>query len=39
MLFRKSVLIIKNRYAAESAGFTVGSGTPQAQTPVGKPCN
>ena len=30
---------IKNRYAAESAGFTVGSGTPQAQTPVGKPCN
>ena len=30
---------IKNRYAAESAGFTVGSGNPQAQTPVGKPCN
>jgi hypothetical protein len=30
---------IKNRYAAEAVGFTVGSGTPQAQTPVGKPCN
>ena len=30
---------IKNRYAAEAVRFTVGSGTPQAQTPVGKPCN
>ncbi|WP_158728511.1 MULTISPECIES: hypothetical protein [unclassified Flavobacterium] len=30
---------IKNRYAAEAVGFTVGSGTPQEQKPVGKPCN
>lgn len=30
---------IKNRYAAEAVGFTVGSGTPQEQTPIGKPCN
>ena len=29
----------KNRYAAEAVGFTVGSGTPQEQTPIGKPCN
>ena len=30
---------ITNRYNAESTGHSVGDGTPNAQTPVGKPCN
>lgn len=30
---------ITNRYKAESTGRSVGDGTPNAQTPVGKPCN
>jgi hypothetical protein len=30
---------ITNRYNAESTGRSVGDGTPQAQIPVGKPCN
>ena len=30
---------ITNRYKAESTGHSIGDGTPDAQTPVGKPCN
>jgi hypothetical protein len=30
---------ILNRYKAESSGHAVGQGTPNVQTPVGKPCN
>lgn len=30
---------IKNRYQAESTGHAIGDGTPNAQSPVGKPCN
>jgi hypothetical protein len=31
-------LRIENRYASEQTGHSVGDGTPQAQTPLGKPC-
>jgi hypothetical protein len=34
----ESIRII-NRFGAESSGRTVGSGTPNVQAPVGKPCN
>lgn len=30
---------IINRYKAESSGHAVEQGTPNVQTPVGKPCN
>jgi hypothetical protein len=31
-------LRIENRYASEQTGHSVGDGTPQAQTPLDKPC-
>jgi hypothetical protein len=30
---------IINRYSAEQAGHPIAEGTPQAQTPLGQPCN
>lgn len=32
-------LRIENRLAAEQTGNTIGAGTPQQQTAIGKPCN
>ncbi|SNR23743.1 hypothetical protein [Flavobacterium sp. ov086] len=32
-------LRIDNRLASEQTSHTVGAGTPQEQTPIGKPCN
>jgi len=32
-------LRIENRLASEQTGYTIGAGTPQQQTPIGKPCN
>ena len=32
-------LRIDNRLASEQTGNTIGAGTPQQQTTIGKPCN